>query len=255
MGDVLMESTKHNWLSKTARIYNVVMTVIYAIALLACFIVDVAINRSLTWFFVVLSGVMLAYCITNVPVLVKRRRIITSAFCTSIMVYVVLYACNWFVGGDWLYTFAFPVATLSLAFGWVIILALLSRIHWMFKLATVLIVAGIANITVNPWIDYLLHESWNISGYIGFNLWTLEQVGRIITFICCIGFAIFLYKRGLDKRRSVKEMKPLPAAETAGYQAKCAQQSCGVLDPERINENTVIDLTGETNGNNPGHVQ
>ena len=183
-----------------------------------------AINRSLTWFYVVLSGVLLAYCVTNVPVLVKRRSIVKSAFCASVMVYVVLYACNWFVGGDWLFSFAFPVATLSLFFGWVIVLILLSRIRWLFKIASMVLVAGIANLVINPWINYLINNTWNLSNNLGVNLLTLHNAVNVVSFISCTVIAVFLFKKGIYKRRTVNETK----------------------------EHRVIDLTSGTNGNNPG---
>ena len=39
----------------------------YAIALIPCFICDLAINKSLTWFWIVLASLILAFTFTNLP--------------------------------------------------------------------------------------------------------------------------------------------------------------------------------------------
>ena len=52
----------------------------YGLALLPCFICDLAINKSLTWFWIVFSALLLAFTFTNLPKLIKKHKIIAKLF-------------------------------------------------------------------------------------------------------------------------------------------------------------------------------
>ena len=45
----------------------------YVIALITCFICDLAINKGLTWFWIVLSALLLAFTFTILPKLIKKH--------------------------------------------------------------------------------------------------------------------------------------------------------------------------------------
>ena len=175
-----------------------IMLGIYGIALLTCFIVNMAVNGGLTWFYIVLSSIALAFSITNIPVMVRTHKIIKSGICATVMVYVLLWTCNWFVGGNWLYNIALPIASLSLVYVWVILLSVTSRMYWVFKVAIVFLIAGIAGITINPWVNYLLGSS-----FFNTSLIALSNIGNVIASIFCIGIAIIIFKLGINKRRTV----------------------------------------------------
>ena len=46
---------------KMVHIYSVTMLVVYGIALVSCFITNLAVERRLSWFFIVLSGILTAF--------------------------------------------------------------------------------------------------------------------------------------------------------------------------------------------------
>jgi len=90
----------------------------YATALLATFIINLAVEHSLTWFWVVLPAVAVAFSLTSLPLLAVRPRgwIVLGAFVVSL---VVLLTVVWLLygGGSWL-----PIAISSVLFAVVVVL-------------------------------------------------------------------------------------------------------------------------------------
>ena len=87
--------------------------VAYSVALATCFIVNLAVNHTLSWFWVVLASVAVAFSLTTLPLLVTRHRALTSvgAFLVSLFgTFTVAWATNG--GGEWL---AMAIAAVLLA--------------------------------------------------------------------------------------------------------------------------------------------
>lgn len=74
----------------------------YAIALIPCFICNLAIDKTLSWFFIVLSALILSFTFTNLPKLIKKHKLILLplsmylAFCLLIGVCCIYTNGNWF---------------------------------------------------------------------------------------------------------------------------------------------------------------
>lgn len=92
--------------------YKNILSCIYGLSLVICLICNVAIQQTLSWFFIVLTSEMVAISLTLIPVYVKNRRgIITlGTFVGSIT--LLLLTCNIFTGGNW-----FFIAFISVMFG------------------------------------------------------------------------------------------------------------------------------------------
>ena len=56
--------------------WNMFFYISYIVALIPCFICDLAINKSLTWFWIVLSALLLSFTFTNLPTLIKKHKLI-----------------------------------------------------------------------------------------------------------------------------------------------------------------------------------
>lgn len=85
---------------------------IYGIALLTCFICNIAIQHSLSWFFIVLAAEATSASLTLLPVLVQKKRgIITLLGFTTSLVMLLLVCCV-YTGGDW-----FFMVSVSVVFG------------------------------------------------------------------------------------------------------------------------------------------
>ena len=48
----------------------------YAVALIPCFICNLAISKTLSWFWIVLSALVLSFAFTNLPKLVKKHKLL-----------------------------------------------------------------------------------------------------------------------------------------------------------------------------------
>lgn len=88
----------------------------YVIALITCFICDLAINKGLTWFWIVLSALLLAFTFTNLPKLIKKHKLILLPLSMFLSLCLLLGVCCLYIGGNW-----FWVACLSVLLGVVII--------------------------------------------------------------------------------------------------------------------------------------
>lgn len=92
--------------------------IVYTIALITCFICDLAINKKPTWFWIVLSALLLAFTFTNLPKLIKKYKLILLPLSMFLSLCLLLGVCCLYTGGNW-----FWVASLSVLLGVIIIFA------------------------------------------------------------------------------------------------------------------------------------
>ncbi len=88
----------------------------YGIAILTCFICNLAVNGTLSWFWVVLSALILAFSFTNLPKFIKSYRLILIPLSNFISLIFLLGVVAIYTKGDW-----FFVASLSILLGLTII--------------------------------------------------------------------------------------------------------------------------------------
>ena len=88
----------------------------YAVALIPCFICDLAINKALTWFWIVLSSLVLAFTFTNLPKLIKKHKLILIPLFQYLALCLLLGVCAIYSNGNW-----FFIASISVLLGLVII--------------------------------------------------------------------------------------------------------------------------------------
>jgi len=90
----------------------------YALALIPCFICDLAINKGLSWFWIVLSALLVSFCFTNLPKLIKKHKLIFVPLLMFLSLVILLAVCCIYNKGNW-----FWVASLSVLFGLVVVFA------------------------------------------------------------------------------------------------------------------------------------
>lgn len=73
----------------------------YAVALLACFICNLAIFHTLSWFWIVLFAISLAFSLTNLPLMLGRNRVPLCLGTASGSLLLLLLACWAYAGGWW----------------------------------------------------------------------------------------------------------------------------------------------------------
>ena len=88
----------------------------YAVALIPCFICNLAINKTLSWFFIVLSALLLSFTFTNLPKLIKKNRLVLLPLSQYLALCILLLVCCIYTGGDW-----FFIPAISVLLGLIII--------------------------------------------------------------------------------------------------------------------------------------
>jgi len=126
----------------------------YAIAVVVCFICDLAVFHALDWFWIVLTGCGLAFCFTNLPALVGRSRLTVCLGAATGCLFLLLLACWWYAGGWWIIGgLAITAASLALPWGWWAVWRFYGR-HVLPLCAAVLTV----------WVFGLLAVIWAFAG-------------------------------------------------------------------------------------------
>lgn len=91
----------------------------YAIAIVVCFICDLAVFHRLDWFWIVLTSCALAFCFTNLPFLMGRSRLPICLGAASGCLILLLLACWVYAGGWWIIGgLAITAACLVLPWSW-----------------------------------------------------------------------------------------------------------------------------------------
>lgn len=88
----------------------------YIAALIPCFICNIAINKTLSWFWIVLTALILSFTFTNLPKLIKRHKLILLPLSMYLGLCIFLGTCAIYTKGNW-----FWIASLSVLLGLIII--------------------------------------------------------------------------------------------------------------------------------------
>ena len=98
--------------------WNLFFYIAYLITILTCFICNLAVGHTLSWFWIVVSALVLAFSFTNLPGLIKKHKLLLIPLSMLLALLLLLGVCCIYSRGDW-----FWIATLSIIFGFVIIFA------------------------------------------------------------------------------------------------------------------------------------
>lgn len=91
----------------------------YAVAVVVCFICDLAVFHTLDWFWIVLTGCALGFCFTNLPFLFRTNRLLICLGSATGCLLLLLLACWRYAGGWWIIGgLAITAASLALPWGW-----------------------------------------------------------------------------------------------------------------------------------------
>ena len=103
-----------------------VPTAAYAVALVTCFICNLAVNRTLSWFFVVLAALLCAYTfVPTVTCFFESHKLLAFSVSTYLSICLLLFTCAVYTGGlSW-----FLTACIGVLMGYVLVFGpvLLSR--------------------------------------------------------------------------------------------------------------------------------
>ena len=90
-----------------SMIWSIFFYISYALALISCFICNLAINKGLTWFWIVLSALLLAFTFTNLPKLIKKHKLILLPLSMFLALSLLLGVCCIYTNEDWFAKYSF----------------------------------------------------------------------------------------------------------------------------------------------------
>ena len=82
--------------------WNLFFYISYAAAVIPCFICDLAINKTLSWFWIVFSALLLAFTFTNLPTIIKKHKLLILPASMYAAFVLLLGVCAIYTNGDWL---------------------------------------------------------------------------------------------------------------------------------------------------------
>ena len=172
----------------------------YAIALIPCFICDLAINKGLTWFWIVLSALILAFTFTNLPKYIKKYKLIFVPLSMYLALMLLLGVCCIHTGGNW-----FLIPALSVLFGLIIIFIpiYISKFNIFKKVKKYcdFISVGIDFISLN--ILLVAIDVFSVANGHANNHWYLK-IGFPITLVCYLILNVLMAVRFLKVNKLLK---------------------------------------------------
>lgn len=103
--------------NRAVRIWRWIFAASYAVAVVVCFICDLAVFHRLDWFWIVLTSLMLAFSLTNLPLMVRKNRASVSMGAATVSLLLLLLACWLYTGGFWVLG-GLAIAAVSLLLPW-----------------------------------------------------------------------------------------------------------------------------------------
>lgn len=198
---------------KMSKAIKIAQIILYLIPIVVCFICNIAINHTLSWFFIVLTGEMIGASLTLLPFLLTKKRILISLASCLVSILLLLVTCVIYTGsGSWL-----PVTVVSIVFGFITVFLPLILKEFNIKTTKALIYFSIETISLLVFlavINLTMEETWFFNLALPISLicllytWILMLVIRysntdkaLKTSICLVISSIFIYfiKGTVDK--------------------------------------------------------
>lgn len=98
------------------KTYKWTFYISYSIAIITCFICNLAIEHKLSWFFIVLTSIAVAFSLTSLSLILKKHTGIITLTAFFVSLTLLLLTCSIYTGGDW-----FWVTYTSITFGLLLI--------------------------------------------------------------------------------------------------------------------------------------
>ncbi len=158
----------------TAKWYHLITLGAYAVALIACFITNLAVEGTLSWFFLVLPSILLSASLTNLPFAVRHAQArhhmmlkIANFAAPLLFLEGVLLAACLFTGGTWLLTatlgvlLGYSICVLPFALGVLPMLKKADKI--LISLTVPLLLLGLLLLQVCLWTG----GDWFLTAFLG----------------------------------------------------------------------------------------
>ena len=146
-----------------------VPTISYVVALLTCFICNLAINHTLSWFFIVLTALICAYSfVPTISSFFEKKKLLIFTVTSYLSICLLLFTCAAYTGGlYWL-----PVACIGTLMGYILIFGpillsrtKLSRFKFVMAFTAVLVLTILILLCVYSWKPFMLGSAILITIY------------------------------------------------------------------------------------------
>lgn len=130
----------------------------YLIGIISCFIYNLVIDHKLSWFLIVLIGVLISFSITSLPSCLKNNK---YKFCKifaiiTILVYILLFIINYVNNGNWLLS-SYLIASFVFIFLWIsILICTFTKIVLYYKISISLFMLSFVTVFTNPFCAKVL---------------------------------------------------------------------------------------------------
>lgn len=137
----------------------------YLIGIITCFICNLVIDHKLSWFLIVLLGILISFSITSLPFYLKNNK---YKFCKisviiTFLVYLLLFTINYVNKGNWLLE-SFIIASFVFIFLWIaILICTFTKIAVFYKIAISLLMIALITTFTNQFCAKVLNISNNDS--------------------------------------------------------------------------------------------
>jgi hypothetical protein len=90
--------------------YNLILFIGFGVALLTCFIVNLAVSHTLSWFFIVFTALILSSTLLIIPQYIKKNRLLLVPLLFMGSLFVLLAVVSLYThGGGWLFVASFAI--------------------------------------------------------------------------------------------------------------------------------------------------
>ena len=135
-------------------------TIGYAVALLTCFICNLAVNHTLSWFFIVLAALLCAYAfVPTFTSFFRSHKLLGFTITSFLSICLLLFTCAVYTGG----LYWFPVAGIGTLMGYVLVFGTillsrtqLSRFKFVIAFTAVMALTILLLLCVHSWHPFML---------------------------------------------------------------------------------------------------
>ena len=146
-----------------------VPTISYAVALLVCFICNLAVNHTLSWFFIVLSALICAYTfVPTVTCFFESNKLLAFTVSTYLSVCLLLFTCAVYNNSlSWLLT-----ACIGVLMGYVLLFAPVllskttySRYSFIISFSVIFVLTVLMIVNIRVWRPFMLGNAILVAAY------------------------------------------------------------------------------------------
>ena len=146
-----------------------VPTISYAVALLTCFICNLAVNHTLSWFYIVLTALICAY--TFIPTFTSffgKKKLLVFTVTSYLSICLLLFTCAIYTDG----LYWFPVACIGILIGYILFFGTIllsgtkmSRFKFVIAFMAALVLTILLLLCVHGWQPFMLGSAILITIY------------------------------------------------------------------------------------------